>query len=653
MSLPRCLSVGLSLTVLSLASLITAHAAPLGTAFTHRGEYKPGGTPVTGVYDFQIVLFNVSVAGTPIISPVIYENVPVTQGNFIVEINYGALPFATATQYWLETRVRAGNSTGTFTTLVPRQKLNAVPYALTVRTLPPGVVTGTSIAPNSVGPSAILDNSITAADIGTNAVGLTEINPTQVQTRVSGVCPAGQSMRAIGQTGTVICEVGGSNAWRVLGNAGTNPLSHFLGTTDNQPFNIRVNNQRVLRLEPNAVSPNIIGGNAANFVSPGVRGATIGGGGIPTGDTDPNFTDEGPNRVTDVYGTVGGGYNNQAGNNAGTVLDSPFATVGGGLRNTASGFYSTVAGGFGNTASNYYSTVAGGLRNTANGISSTVAGGIGNTAEGYSSFVAGYRAKNVDPTHNGVFMFADFQAADFFSAGPNTFNVRAQGGMHLNPQTNLFFGAQTRQMLNLWGSAPTYHYGIGVQPNTLYFRTGDHFAWFRQGTHIDLTVNPGAGGTLQMRLDENGNLFTRGAVNPTSDRNLKTDFTVVDPAAVLEHVVALPIQRWRYKDDQATRHIGPVAQDFHAAFQVGTDDKHIATVDADGVALAAIQGLNRKLEKENATLKTKSAKLAAENTEIKARLAALERQTVTHARTQARLDALEARFERMFQARME
>jgi hypothetical protein len=272
-------------------------SAPFGTALIHKGEYKPSGVSVTGVYDFQIVLFNGATVGTAI-STVTRENVQVTQGNFTVEVDYGAPPFATATQYLVETRVRAGASTGAFTTLAPRQKLNAVPYALNVRMLPPGIVTGTSIAPNAVGPVAILDNSITATDIGTNAVGLTEINPTQVQTRVSGICAPGTSMRAIGQTGTVTCDAGGSTAWQLLGNAGTNPLSHFLGTTDNQPFNIRVNNQRALRLEPNAVSPNIIGGHSANFVSPGVRGATSGGGGVPTGDTDPDLCAEGPNRVT-------------------------------------------------------------------------------------------------------------------------------------------------------------------------------------------------------------------------------------------------------------------------------------------------------------------------------------------------------------------
>ena len=67
-------------------------------------------------------------------------------------------------------------------------------------------------------------------------------------------------------------------------------------------------------------------------------------------------------------------------------------------------------------------------------------------------------------------------------------------------------------------------------------------------------------------------------------------------------VAALPITLWNFKTDAGTRHIGPMAQDFHSAFNVGTDDKHIATVDEGGVAFAAIQGLNQKLEEKDARI---------------------------------------------------
>jgi len=76
----------------------------------------------------------------------------------------------------------------------------------------------------------------------------------------------------------------------------------------------------------------------------------------------------------------------------------------------------------------------------------------------------------------------------------------------------------------------------------------------------------------------------------------------------------LPLTTWNFKVDSATKHLGPMAQDFYAAFGVGPDDKHIATVDADGVALAAIQGLNQKLEQKETEVR-----------ELKQRLEALER----------------------------
>jgi hypothetical protein len=116
----------------------------------------------------------------------------------------------------------------------------------------------------------------------------------------------------------------------------------------------------------------------------------------------------------------------------------------------------------------------------------------------------------------------------------------------------------------------------------------------------------------------------------TSDRNKKENFSLVDTRAVLEAVAKMPITRWNMKGDaKKTPHIGPVAQDFFAAFKLGEDDKTINTADAQGVALAAIKGLNQKLETRNAALEAKVRALEAQvkNYEtLNARLAALEAQ---------------------------
>jgi hypothetical protein len=76
-----------------------------------------------------------------------------------------------------------------------------------------------------------------------------------------------------------------------------------------------------------------------------------------------------------------------------------------------------------------------------------------------------------------------------------------------------------------------------------------------------------------------------------SDRNIKEGFEQVDARAILAAVAILPIERWSYKGE-AVRHLGPMAQDFATAFGLGADDRHIFTLDAAGVALAAIQGLH-------------------------------------------------------------
>ncbi|HWX18873.1 MAG TPA: tail fiber domain-containing protein [Candidatus Binatia bacterium] len=102
----------------------------------------------------------------------------------------------------------------------------------------------------------------------------------------------------------------------------------------------------------------------------------------------------------------------------------------------------------------------------------------------------------------------------------------------------------------------------------------------------------------QQALHVVGNILATGS----SDRNAKENFVPVNPRDVLDKVAALPISRWNYKHESDVTHLGPMAQDFYAAFAVGMDEKHISMVDADGVALAAIQALNEKLNQKDAEL---------------------------------------------------
>lgn len=126
-------------------------------------------------------------------------------------------------------------------------------------------------------------------------------------------------------------------------------------------------------------------------------------------------------------------------------------------------------------------------------------------------------------------------------------------------------------------------------------------------------------GSAYLTMGNSAFLSNGGVWTNASSRALKEGFAAVDPAAMLRQVLSLPISTWTYKSSTEGTHIGPMAEDFKAAFGLSGDGKTIATVDADGVALAAIQGLNAKLESENQALRAHLAR-------IEARLEALQAQ---------------------------
>jgi hypothetical protein len=130
-------------------------------------------------------------------------------------------------------------------------------------------------------------------------------------------------------------------------------------------------------------------------------------------------------------------------------------------------------------------------------------------------------------------------------------------------------------------------------------------------------------------LGTNGNtILVSAQPGVPSDRNLKTDFATVKPEDILARLAALPISSWRYTNETAgIRHVGPMAQDFKAAFELGSDNRMIGFVDEEGVALAAIQGLNQKLQEQAGQLKARNAEiqnLNQQNAALEKRLENLE-----------------------------
>ena len=126
------------------------------------------------------------------------------------------------------------------------------------------------------------------------------------------------------------------------------------------------------------------------------------------------------------------------------------------------------------------------------------------------------------------------------------------------------------------------------------------------GTNNAVSLPPGR----FINTSTGGYLSTAGAWTNSSDAALKENYTPLDRHDILERVAALTITRWNYKADPTTvSHIGPTAQDFHAAFGVGNDNVTISTIDPSGVALAAIQALYEQQQSENEQLREQIAEL--------------------------------------------
>ncbi|MEM9942114.1 MAG: tail fiber domain-containing protein [Planctomycetota bacterium] len=160
----------------------------------------------------------------------------------------------------------------------------------------------------------------------------------------------------------------------------------------------------------------------------------------------------------------------------------------------------------------------------------------------------------------------------------------------------------------------------GSQPGFLLTSTGNFLFQFDQNNDsiaeniFFVTPNGTAFGTDFSRL---------------SDRNAKENFQPVNPQEILTKVANIPITRWNYKQDKdQVEHIGPMAQDFFGAFEVGISDKRLSDVDTTGVALAAIQALHQNAATKDQLIQTQAQKI--------------EEQAEAIAELNDRLDRLEA-----------
>jgi hypothetical protein len=399
----------------AIANWLCAAQTPMGTAFNYQGYLTYNGKPADGPHDIQFQIFDVANNGNPQ-AIVTYAPAYVNKGLFTTNIDFG--PVFNGNAYWLQIGIRPNGSQNSYDVQSPRMQIRPVPYALfasnantaitaatantaSTATTATTATTANGVSANAVGTSGLQDNSVIAGKIASGQVvkslnGLSDSVTLAAGANVTITTNPGNAL-------TIAAGGGGGSGWSLSGNANTTAGANFLGTTDNEPLELKIDNIRTLRLEPatdsfGLYSPNLIGGHPVNTVLNAI-GATIGGGGY-----NNTFIQNGerPNSISADFGTVGGG--------AGNDVQGSYGTIGGGYLNAVWSTYGTIPGGF------------------------------GNLVQGVGSFAAG---KYASALHNGCFVWNDstgtapvnngqFITYDNPTTGPNQFRVKASGGVFLS-----------------------------------------------------------------------------------------------------------------------------------------------------------------------------------------------------------------------------
>ena len=180
--------------VLASALFIALPASPqlLGTRFTYQGYLEDGGVPKNGDIDLAVNAFDAA-SGGAVIGFAKLESVPVSNGVFTVQLDFGNSTFL-GTTVFLDMHVREDAdgdmaSNDNFVQLSPRQELTPTPYALHAE----------SVSMDAISSAEIADGSITASDVDTTSTSV------GLQRRLAGSCSTGSALSDISASGAPSC----------------------------------------------------------------------------------------------------------------------------------------------------------------------------------------------------------------------------------------------------------------------------------------------------------------------------------------------------------------------------------------------------------------------------------------------------------------
>lgn len=569
----------LLLTALCLASAPHALAQDANQRIVHQGHLEKSGAPVTTPQQFRVNLYTSASGGSPVNpSPYEFASVNVSDGEYTLplDVHYSVVAHP---QLWLEISVRPAGSSTAWATLAPRSAFATQPQAQHAF------------------------SAESAEQLAPGSVGMAQIIPAQVQRRVASACSGGQVLASIGVTGTVGCvTTAGSNVVQSVttgsgvgggGNSGTVWVEIAeAGITDNLLIENSIGASDIATdaVGTAALADGAVTGAKINRsqVQARVAEACPVGKAITAVDADGNVT-------CGVTSLAGPGYNNAASGASSSIL--------GGRSNTAAGANAIVLHGDGTQALGMASvafgeddTTASGNQSVAMSTGSTASGNwsvapsLSSCAGGHYSVALGYQPKIRPGSESGV-----------TGVGCTSIPVSGANG---DTGTFLFTGASSD---NSYTSTGDDRFIVRAEGGFYFGGSGAPSVDIRNNSFLDTSTNA--------RLTNGGNWSN------ASSRAFKQAFSAVEPRALLDRVLALPLGRWQYLNAVAEGwHLGPAAEDFFDAFGLGASAQHITTVDANGVALAAVQGLAARIEEtQRATL----AELEQENARLHAELAQL------------------------------
>jgi hypothetical protein len=576
-----------------------------GTAFTYQGRLNSGNAPANGSYDLAFTLYPTNITGSATAAPVTNSAVSVTNGLFTTLVDFGNA--FSGTSYWLEIAVST-NDANTFTTLAPRQQLTPTPYAIYAEGANAAGLTGTIASAN------FANGSITSNLLAGGSVGVPQLTTnigvwTQVGTNLfytSGNVSIGT---LLSQAPLLVRGNGANNSAAVVGiqitgsengsgvfgfsqlpnGNGIRGEADVSGSDGGSPTGVEAISGATNGTAVFAEAPNTIGStfgvysidNSPNGYAGYFQGNSYFSGNVGIGTLNPTTTlfvqGNAPNATNGPVTSVQTSGSAQSGAVVGLCL------VPGG--NGIKGESDTPAIGLSGAAFSNCGVYGTTTSTNGNGVygEALASSGVTYGLVGYASSPQGYAGY--------------FQGRGYFSGNVGLGNAAPDRPLAIQGAGG---SGEWISLKDTNGVTEWHLNNTGGGLNFVQTRVAD----FRLFISTNGNVGIGNGApAYPLQMGSEAYCSAAGVWTSVSDRNVKEDFTAIIPTEVLAKVAAMPITQWKYKvEPSGIKHIGPVAQDFHSAFGLGDSDKAIGSVDESGVALAAIQGLNQKLDEKDAEI---------------------------------------------------